>query len=92
MFALSEPRTGALPADAARMADLVELAVEFAVGRLRPHGALVAKAFHGSGYGQLVRLFKDRFREVKSIKPKASRSRSSRVSPKCSIRLSPCLT
>ena len=58
------------------MAHLVELAVEFAVGHLRPEGALVAKVFHGSGYSQLVELFKRRFRTVKAVKPKASRGRS----------------
>jgi 23S rRNA (uridine2552-2'-O)-methyltransferase len=63
-------------ADAARMAHLVELAVEFALQHLRPGGALVCKAFHGSGYSQLVKLFKDRFKVVKPIKPKASRDRS----------------
>ena len=32
--------------------------------------------FHGSGYSQLVELFKASFRVVKPIKPKASRDRS----------------
>ena len=64
-------------ADAARMADLVELAVEFACAHLKPQGALVAKVFHGSGYTQLVMLFRQHFRVVKPIKPKASRDRSS---------------
>jgi 23S rRNA (uridine2552-2'-O)-methyltransferase len=32
--------------------------------------------FHGSGYSQLVELFKRQFRVVKPIKPKASRDRS----------------
>ena len=58
------------------MAHLVELAVEFSLRHLRPEGALVCKAFHGSGYSQLVKLFKDSFRVVKPIKPKASRDRS----------------
>jgi 23S rRNA (uridine2552-2'-O)-methyltransferase len=62
--------------DAARMAHLVELALEFAVAHLRPDGALVAKAFHGGGYSQLVSLFKATFRVVKPIKPKASRDKS----------------
>jgi len=44
---------------------------------LRPDGALVCKAFHGSGYSQLVELFKQNFRVVKPIKPKASRDKSS---------------
>jgi 23S rRNA (uridine2552-2'-O)-methyltransferase len=64
-------------ADAARMAHLVELAVDFSTRHLRPQGVLVAKLFHGSGYSQLVELFKKTFRVVKPIKPKASRDRSS---------------
>jgi 23S rRNA (uridine2552-2'-O)-methyltransferase len=36
----------------------------------------VCKVFHGSGYSQLARLFKDTFRVVKPIKPKASRDKS----------------
>lgn len=68
--------SGIASADAARMAHLVELAVDFSLRHLRPEGALVAKAFHGSGYSQLVKLFKDAFRTVKPIKPKASRARS----------------
>ncbi len=63
--------------DAARMAHLVELAIEFSTRHLTPQGALVAKMFHGSGYSQLVELFKKTFRVVKPIKPKASRDRSS---------------
>jgi len=62
--------------DAARMADLVELAVEFARRHLKPQGALVCKVFHGSGHSQLVELFKRSFRVVKPIKPKASRDKS----------------
>ncbi|MDO4232449.1 MAG: RlmE family RNA methyltransferase [Lautropia sp.] len=63
-------------ADTARMADLAELAVDFAVRWLKPDGALLIKVFHGSGYSQLVRLFKDHFLEVLPRKPKASRDRS----------------
>ncbi len=64
-------------ADAARMAHLVELAIDFCTRHLTPQGALVAKMFHGSGYSQLVEVFKRTFRVVKPIKPKASRDRSS---------------
>jgi 23S rRNA (uridine2552-2'-O)-methyltransferase len=71
------PNLSGIPAsDAARVAHLVELAVEFALAHLRPEGALVCKTFHGSGYSQLVKLFKDSFRVVKPIKPKASRDKS----------------
>ncbi len=64
-------------ADAARIVHLVELAVDFARSHLTPQGALVCKVFHGSGYGPLVKLFKETFRVVKPIKPKASRDKSS---------------
>ena len=69
--------SGIEAADAARMADLVELAVDFARRHLKPEGALVCKVFHGSGYGQLAKLFKDNFRVAKPIKPRASRDKSS---------------
>jgi 23S rRNA (uridine2552-2'-O)-methyltransferase len=69
--------SGIASADAARISDLVELAVDFARQHLKPEGALVAKVFHGSGYSQLVQLFKETFRVVKPLKPKASRDRSS---------------
>ncbi|QNP60630.1 RlmE family RNA methyltransferase [Paenacidovorax monticola] len=63
--------------DAARIAHLIELAVDFAGHHMKPEGALVVKLFHGSGYTQLVQLFKDTFKVVKPIKPKASRDKSS---------------
>lgn len=69
--------SGIESADAARMIDLVELAVEFAVAHLKPEGALVAKVFHGSAHSQLVKRFKETFRVVKPLKPKASRDKSS---------------
>ena len=63
--------------DAARIADLVELAVDFAVNHLKPDGALVVKLFHGGAYDPMVALFRQTFRTVKAIKPKASREKSS---------------
>ena len=63
--------------DAARVAHLVELAVEFAQNRMKSDGALVVKLFHGSGYDELVKLFRDSFKLVKRVKPQASRSNSS---------------
>jgi 23S rRNA (uridine2552-2'-O)-methyltransferase len=68
--------SGVAASDAARMADLVELAIDFAGRHLRPEGCLVCKVFHGSGYSQLVERFKASFRVVKAIKPKASRAKS----------------
>jgi 23S rRNA (uridine2552-2'-O)-methyltransferase len=69
--------SGVAASDSARMADLVELAIDFAESHLRPEGCLVCKVFHGSGYSQLVERFKASFRTVKAIKPKASRAKSS---------------
>lgn len=69
--------SGIASSDGARVAHLVELALDFSLKHLRPEGALVVKLFHGSGYSQLVKLFKTTFRVVRPIKPKASRDRSS---------------
>jgi 23S rRNA (uridine2552-2'-O)-methyltransferase len=73
---MSPNLSGIASADSARISHLVELAVEFAGSRLTEQGALVCKVFHGSGYSQLVKLFKTHFRVVKPIKPKASRDKS----------------
>jgi len=69
--------SGVESVDAARISHLIELAVEFARQHLKPGGSLVVKVFHGSGYSQLVELFRQTFKVVKAIKPKASRDRSS---------------
>ena len=69
--------SGIASSDAARVAHLIELAVDFAQKHLKDEGALVVKLFHGSGYNELVDLFKSTFRVVKPFKPKASRDRSS---------------
>jgi 23S rRNA (uridine2552-2'-O)-methyltransferase len=69
--------SGIETADAARITHLVELALEFAQKHIKSDGALVVKLFHGSGYSDLVKLFKSVFKVVKPIKPKASRPGSS---------------
>ncbi len=68
--------SGIESADAARIEHLIELGLDFARAHLKPGGAMVAKVFHGSGYDQLVQLFRRQFRVVKAIKPKASRDKS----------------
>jgi 23S rRNA (uridine2552-2'-O)-methyltransferase len=68
--------SGIHSADAARVSHLIELAIDFAQNHLKPEGALVAKVFHGSGYDELVKLFRANFRVVKPFKPKASRDKS----------------
>jgi 23S rRNA (uridine2552-2'-O)-methyltransferase len=69
--------SGIESSDAARIQHLIELAVEFSQNHLKPDGALVVKVFHGSGYSQIVKMFKETFKVVKPIKPKASRDKSS---------------
>ena len=69
--------SGVEVADAARMAHVIELAAEFAGKHLKPSGALLVKAFHGSGYSQIVESLKRQFTSVAPRKPKASRDKSS---------------
>ena len=69
--------SGIAATDAARISHLIELAVDFSINHLRPDGALVCKIFHGGAYAPMVALFKQTFRVVKPIKPKASRDKSS---------------
>ncbi|MEY4536274.1 MAG: hypothetical protein RL171_425 [Pseudomonadota bacterium] len=57
--------------DAARVENLIELAIDFCKNHMKPEGALVAK------YSQLVVMFKAHFKVVKAIKPASSRSESS---------------
>ncbi|HLT98831.1 MAG TPA: RlmE family RNA methyltransferase [Burkholderiaceae bacterium] len=69
--------SGVSAADSARIQHVCELAMEFACAHLKPDGALVVKAFHGSGFSQIVQSFKSRFKRVVERKPKASRDKSS---------------
>jgi len=69
--------SGISSADAARIENLVELAIEFAQNHMKQQGALVAKVFHGGSYNDVVQHFKAAFQVVKPFKPKASRDRSS---------------
>ncbi len=69
--------SGVSSVDAARMENLIELAIDFCQHHLKPPGALVAKVFHGRGYEEIIQRFRANFQTVKAIKPKASRDRSS---------------
>jgi len=76
---MSPNLSGIGSADAARSIDLCELALQFAVSHLKPGGAFLVKAFHGSGYSQFVEQLKHRFRMVAVRKPAASRAESTEV-------------
>src|SRR5690606_41022661 len=69
--------SGIASADAARITELIELAVDFSVHHLKSEGSLVVKLFHGGAYDPMVALFRTAFKVVKTIKPKASRDKSS---------------
>jgi 23S rRNA (uridine2552-2'-O)-methyltransferase len=69
--------SGVGSADSARIQHVCELAMEFACAHLKPNGALIVKAFHGSGFSQIVQSYKQRFKRVVERKPKASRDKSS---------------
>ncbi len=63
-------------ADQARSVHLGELALEFAVGHLRPGGDLLVKVFQGAGLQEFQREMGEHFTKVYVRKPKASRDRS----------------
>lgn len=69
--------TGVASADSARIQHVCELALDFASQHMQPEGALIVKAFHGSGFSQIVETFKHSFKRVVERKPKASRVKSS---------------
>lgn len=71
--------SGIADTDAARIAHLVELAVDFACHHMKPEGALVVKLFHGGAHAPMLQLFKQTFMLVKQIKPKASRDKSAEM-------------
>ncbi len=68
--------SGVSSADSARIQHVCELAQEFALDHLSPKGALIVKAFHGSGFSQIVQSLKTDFTRVVERKPKASRPKS----------------
>lgn len=69
--------SGVASADSVRIQHVCELALEFSCQHLKPEGALIVKAFHGSGFSQIVESFKRHFERVVERKPKASRDKSS---------------
>ena len=71
--------SGIASADAARVAYLMELALEFAQTHLKPSGALLVKCFNGSAYNDVLKQFRDTFVTVTPKKPKASRTYSSEI-------------
>ena len=71
--------SGIAATDAARVEDIIDLAIDFARHHLKPSGCLLVKCFNASGYTQIVEKFRKEFRTVSPKKPKASRDKSSEV-------------
>lgn len=71
--------SGIAAADQTRAAALAELAREFAFEHLKPGGALVVKAFQGADLKGFLDSLRERFGQVASRKPAASRDRSSEM-------------
>jgi len=65
--------------DHLRIVVLIEAAAAFAAATLRPGGAFIAKAFQGGETAPALMTLKANFKDVKHVKPKASRVDSSEV-------------
>jgi 23S rRNA (uridine2552-2'-O)-methyltransferase len=71
--------TGHKQTDHLRTMNLVEAAAEFAAEVLAPNGRFLAKVLAGGTERELLAQLKKNFREVKHVKPPASRSGSSEL-------------
>jgi 23S rRNA (uridine2552-2'-O)-methyltransferase len=63
--------------DHLRIMGLIEIAVDFGIGVLKPGGVFIAKAFQGGDTKEVMARLRLHFAEVKNMKPKASRADSS---------------
>ena len=73
---MAAPTTGHRATDHIRTIALVEIALEVALDTLKPGGVFVGKVFQGGSSNELMARLKKAFREVKHVKPPASRSES----------------
>lgn len=76
MTDMAAPTTGHRATDHLRTSALVEIALEVAEDTLKPGGAFVGKVFQGGSSNELLARLKRDFREVKHVKPPASRAES----------------
>jgi 23S rRNA (uridine2552-2'-O)-methyltransferase len=73
---MAAPTTGHRATDHLRTVALFEAALDVADDVLKPGGAFVGKVFQGGATKDLLERVKQNFREVKHVKPPASRSES----------------
>lgn len=71
--------SGVASTDQARSRELCELALDIARAHLKPGGALLVKAFQGSGFREFMEELRRCFASVASRKPSASRDRSAEM-------------
>jgi 23S rRNA (uridine2552-2'-O)-methyltransferase len=76
MSDMAAPTTGHRATDHIRTIALVEIALDVALDVLKPGGAFVGKVFQGGSSSDLLVGLKKAFREVKHVKPPASRAES----------------
>ena len=68
--------SGIASADQARAAELVRMAMGFCQERLKKEGVFLVKMFQGGEFAGLLKELKGMFREVRTLKPAASREES----------------
>ena len=68
--------SGIASADQARAAELAQMAIGFCRSWLKPEGALLVKVFQGEEFTGVLKEMKQVFRDVRTLKPAASREAS----------------
>ena len=76
MSDMAAPTTGHRATDHIRTITLVEIALDVAEDVLKPGGTFVGKVFQGGSSSELLARLKKSFREVRHVKPPASRAES----------------
>ena len=71
--------TGIKTVDQPSVMYLTELALDFSLQWLKPGGHFLVKTFVGADFDELVKKMRPEFEKVITVKPKASRDRSSEV-------------
>jgi len=71
--------SGIASSDQARVLELAELALDFALKHMKPKGNFLVKTFQGAGFENYLKILRSRFSAVAVRKPEASRDRSREV-------------
>ena len=71
--------SGIASSDQARVMELAELALDFALKHMKPQGNFLVKLFQGAGFEDYLKNLRSRFHAVAVRKPEASRDRSREV-------------